>query len=161
MALVEFKNISKIYKMEEVQVRAVDNVSLAIEKGEFAAISGPSGSGKSTMLNIMGLIDLPSEGTVILDGIDIYKDINLTGRSSVPLKLDARLTDLRRNFIGFVFQTFNLIPVLNVRENIEIPLHLGNSPAFEALKGKEKNEWIDYLIETVGLAGWKNVCPNP
>ncbi len=160
MALVEFKNISKIYKMEEVQVRAVDNVSLSIEKGEFAAISGPSGSGKSTMLNMMGLIDLPSEGTVILDGIDIYKDINLTGRSSVPLKLDARLTDLRRNFIGFVFQTFNLIPVLNVRENIEIPLHLGNSPACEALKGKEKNEWIDYLIETVGLAGWKKHKPS-
>ena len=160
MALVEFKNISKIYKMEEVQVRAVDKVSLSIEKGEFAAISGPSGSGKSTMLNIMGLIDLPSEGTVILDGIDIYKDINLTGRSSVPLKLDARLTDLRRNFIGFVFQTFNLIPVLNVRENIEIPLHLGNSPACESLKGKEKNEWIDYLIETVGLAGWKKHKPS-
>ena len=160
MALVEFKNISKIYKMEEVQVRAVDNVSLSIEKGEFAAISGPSGSGKSTMLNIMGLIDLPSEGTVILDGIDIYKDIRLSGRSSVPLKLDARLTDLRRNFIGFVFQTFNLIPVLNVRENIEIPLHLGNSPACESLKGKEKNEWIDYLIETVGLASWKKHKPS-
>ena len=160
MALVEFKNISKIYKMEEVQVRAVDNVSLSIEKGEFAAISGPSGSGKSTMLNIMGLIDLPSEGTVILDGTDIYKNIRLSGRNSIPLKLDARLTDLRRNFIGFVFQTFNLIPVLNVRENIEIPLHLGTSPACESLKGKEKDEWIDYLIETVGLADWKKHKPS-
>ena len=78
MALVEFRNISKVYKMEEVQVRAVDNVSLSIEKGEFAAISGPSGSGKSTMLNIMGLIDLPSEGTVILDGNDIYKNVKLS-----------------------------------------------------------------------------------
>ena len=160
MALIEFRNISKIYKMEEVLVHAVHNVNLSIEKGEFAAISGPSGSGKSTMLNIMGLIDLPSEGTVILDGIDIYKDIKLSGRSSVPLKLDACLTDLRRNFIGFVFQTFNLIPVLNVRENIEIPLHLGNSPACEALKGKEKTEWIDYLIETVGLADWKKHKPS-
>ncbi len=160
MALVEFRNISKIYKMEEVQVRAVDNVSLSIEEGEFAAISGPSGSGKSTMLNIMGLIDLPSEGTVILDGNDIYKDVNISSRRTIPLSLDGRLTDLRRNFIGFVFQTFNLIPVLNVRENIEIPLHLGNSPAFETLKGKEKNDWIDYLIETVGLSEWKKHKPS-
>ncbi len=160
MALVEFRNISKVYKMEEVQVRAVDNVSLSIEKGEFAAISGPSGSGKSTMLNIMGLIDLPSEGTVILDGNDIYKNVKLSAHHSIPLRLDSRLTDLRRKFIGFVFQTFNLIPVLNVRENIEIPLHLGNSPACEELKGKERSEWVDYLIETVGLSDWKKHKPS-
>lgn len=160
MALIEFKNISKIYNMGEVKVRAVDNVSLSIEKGEFAAISGPSGSGKSTMLNIMGLTDLPSEGTVILDGIDIYKNVKFSTHHTIPLSLDGRLTDLRRNFIGFVFQTFNLIPVLNVRENIEIPLHLGNSPACESLKGKEKNEWIDYLIETVGLSEWKKHKPS-
>ncbi|MCR4938693.1 MAG: ABC transporter ATP-binding protein [Treponemataceae bacterium] len=159
MALVEFRNISKIYKMEEVQVRAVDDVSLSIEEGEFAAISGPSGSGKSTMLNIMGLIDLPSEGTVVLDGKDIYKDVKLSARHTIPLRLDGRLTDLRRNLIGFVFQTFNLIPVLNVRENIEIPLHLGNSPASVSLKGKEKSEWIDYLIDTVGLSEWKKHKP--
>lgn len=160
MALVEFRNISKIYNMEEVQVRAVDHANLSIEKGEFAAISGPSGSGKSTMLNIMGLIDLPSEGTVILDGIDIYENVRLSSHHSIPLRLDARLTDLRRNFIGFVFQTFNLIPVLNVRENIEIPLHLGNSPACDELNAKEKNDWVDYLIETVGLGEWKKHRPT-
>lgn len=160
MALVEFKDVSKIYKMDQVQVRAVDKASLTIEEGDFAAISGPSGSGKSTMLNIMGLIDLPSEGSVILNGIDIYKNVKLSKIKSVPMGLDRKLTDLRRSLIGFIFQTFNLIPVLNVQENIEIPLHLGNSPAMESLKGKEKSEWVDYLIETVGLTDWKKHKPS-
>lgn len=160
MALVELKNISKIYQMEKVQVRAVDNASFTIEQGEFVAISGPSGSGKSTLLNIIGLTDLPNSGNVILNGIDVYKDIDLSKAKSLPLGLDSRLTDLRRRQLGFVFQTFNLIPVLNVYENITMPLEIGSSPAKDTMNKKELAEWADYLIETVGLTGWKKHKPS-
>ena len=88
MPLVELKNISKIYQMDKVQVRAVDNASFSIEKGEFVAISGPSGSGKSTLLNIIGLTDLPNSGSVILNGIDVYKDIDLGTTKTIPFTLD-------------------------------------------------------------------------
>ena len=160
MALVELKNISKIYQMDKVQVRAVDNASFSIEKGEFVAISGPSGSGKSTLLNIIGLTDLPSSGSVILNGIDIYKDIDLSKTKTIPLSLDSKLTDLRRQLLGFVFQTFNLIPVLNVRENICLPLEIGASPATQEMNKKELSEWTDFLIETVGLTDWKKHKPS-
>lgn len=160
MAVVELKSISKIYQMEKIAVKAVDNVSFSIEKGSFCAISGPSGSGKSTLLNIIGLTDLPSSGTVLLDGNDIYKGIDLTKNKRTPLSLDSKLTDYRRNSLGFIFQTFNLIPVLTVYENIVIPLHLGNSPAVKTMSKKELEEWTDFLIETVGLTNWKNHRPS-
>jgi len=160
MAIIELKNVSKIYQMEKIQVKAVDNVSFKIEKGEFAAISGPSGSGKSTLLNMIGLIDLPASGSIILEGIDVYKNIRLSADSKVPLKLDSKLTELRRSHLGFIFQTFNLIPVLNVWENIELPLSLGKSVATETLDAKERKEWIEYLLETVGLSKWKNHKPS-
>ena len=160
MAIVELRNVSKIYQMEKVAVKAVDNVSFTIEAGNFCAISGPSGSGKSTLLNLIGLTDLPSAGSVILNGIDIYDGINLSKTHKIPLSIDSKLTDLRRNLLGFIFQTFNLIPVLNVYENISIPLHLGDSPALQNMSKKEKNEWVDYLIETVGLTDWKKHRPS-
>lgn len=160
MALVELKNISKIYQMDKVQVKAVDNASFNIEQGEFVAISGPSGSGKSTLLNIIGLTDLPSAGSVVLNGIDVYKDIDLAKTNTVPLKLDSRLTDLRRQQLGFIFQTFNLIPVLNVYENITMPLEIGSSPAKDTMSKKELSEWTDFLIETVGLTDWKKHKPS-
>ena len=160
MALVELKNISKIYQMDKVQVRAVDDISLSIEKGEFVAISGPSGSGKSTLLNIIGLTDLPNSGSVILDGTDIYKDIDLNTSKTIPLKIDSKLTDLRRQKLGFVFQTFNLIPVLNVYENIKLPLEIGPSPATTTMNKKELAEWTDFLVETVGLTEWKKHKPS-
>ena len=160
MAIVELKNISKIYQMEKVSVKAVDDVSFSIEKGNFCAISGPSGSGKSTLLNIIGLTDFPSSGSVILNGIDIYESVDFSRTKKIPLHLDSKLTDYRRNLLGFVFQTFNLIPVLNVYENIIIPLHLGNSPAIQAMNKKEQAEWVDYLIETVGLTNWKKHRPS-
>ena len=143
MAIVELRNVSKIYQMEKVAVKAVDNVSFTIEAGNFCAISGPSGSGKSTLLNLIGLTDLPSAGSVILNGIDIYDGINLSKTHKIPLSIDSKLTDLRRNLLGFIFQTFNLIPVLNVYENISIPLHLGDSPALQNMSKKEQNEWVD------------------
>ena len=160
MALVELKNVNKIYTMDKVQVKAVDSASFKIEKGEFACLSGPSGSGKSTLLNMIGLIDVPSSGSIVLDGIDIYKDIDLSKHYNIPLKLDSKLTDLRRNLIGFIFQTFNLIPVLNVEENISMPLHLGDSAATSAMNKKETKEWVDFLIETVGLTQWKKHKPS-
>ena len=160
MAIVELKNVSKIYQMEEVSVKAVDDVSFSINEGSFCAISGPSGSGKSTLLNIIGLTDIPSSGSVFLNGIDIYKGIDLSKTHRIPLSIDSKLTDLRRNLLGFIFQTFNLIPVLNVFENIVIPLHLGDSPALNSMNKKERDEWVDYLIETVGLTNWKKHRPS-
>lgn len=160
MALVELKNVSKIYQMDTVQVKAVNDASFQINEGDFCAISGPSGSGKSTLLNIIGLTDLPSSGSVILNGIDIYKDIDLSKTKNIPLSIDSKLTDLRRSFLGFIFQTFNLVPVLNVYENIELPLHLGDSPAVEKMSPKERKEWVDFLIETVGLSDWKKHRPS-
>lgn len=159
MAVIELKNVSKIYQMEKVQVRAVDNASFKIEQGEFAALSGPSGSGKSTLLNMIGLIDLPTSGSIILEGIDVYRGINLEKSKKVPFKIDSKLTELRRSHLGFIFQTFNLIPVLNVWENVEFPLTLGKSVA-SSLSASEKKDWVSFLLETVGLSDWKNHKPS-
>ena len=145
--------------MGSVHVNAVDNVSFQIEQGDFAAISGPSGSGKSTLLNMIGLIDLPSSGSLVIDGIDVYKDTKLSINGHIPAKLDKRLTELRRKELGFIFQTFNLVPVLNVRENIEMPLRLGHSPAADTLSKTEEAEWLDFLIATVGLEKWSTHRP--
>lgn len=160
MALIELKNISKIYQMDQVQVKAVDNASFSINKGEFAAISGPSGSGKSTLLNIIGLIDLPSSGSLILNDTDVYKEIDLARTNGIPLKLDSKLTELRRSHLGFIFQTFNLIPVLNVFENIQFPLTLGKSPATDTMSKQEQKEWVDFLLEKVGLKDRRNNRPS-
>lgn len=160
MNLIELKDISKNYKMDKVIVKAVDKASFSIKKGEFAAISGSSGSGKSTLLNIIGLIDLPTSGTLLLNGNDIYAQTKLSADTKLSASLDKKLTVLRRKNLGFIFQTFNLIPVLNVRENVELPLTLGSSFATETMGKKELGEWIDFLIETVGLSAWKNHKPS-
>lgn len=160
MSLIELKNICKNYQMDKVVVKAVDEASFKIEKGEFAAISGPSGSGKSTLLNMIGLIDIPTSGTLMLNGKDIYKDTKLSINTKLGVKLDNELTVLRRQNLGFIFQTFNLIPVLNVRENIELPLTLGSTIASETMNKKELSEWIDFLVDTVGLSAWKTHKPS-
>lgn len=160
MNLIELKDISKNYKMDKVIVKAVDKASFSIKKGEFAAISGSSGSGKSTLLNIIGLIDLPTSGSLLLNGNDIYAQTKLSAGTKLSAVLDKKLTVLRRKNLGFIFQTFNLIPVLNVRENVELPLTLGSSFATETMGKKELDEWIDFLIETVGLSAWKNHKPS-
>lgn len=160
MNLIELKDISKNYKMDKVIVKAVDKASFSIKKGEFAAISGSSGSGKSTLLNIIGLIDLPTSGSLLLNGNDIYAQTKLSADTKLSAVLDKKLTLLRRKNLGFIFQTFNLIPVLNVRENVELPLTLGSSFATETMGKKELDEWIDFLIETVGLSAWKNHKPS-
>lgn len=160
MAIIEIKDICKNYQMGKVCVQAVNNASFIINQGEFASISGPSGSGKSTLLNLMGLIDLPSSGKLILNGIDVYKDFNVQEIKSIPAKLDNHLTQLRRQNLGFIFQNFNLIQVLNVYENIELPLKLGELPEERAMSKNQSTEWINFLIETVGLTDWKNHKPT-
>lgn len=181
MSVISLHDIHKSYPMGKQRVEAVKGVSFKIEKGEFAAISGPSGSGKSTILNMMGLIDLPSSGSIVIGDTDVYKDVKLNQvevnntrwassvssekkkkkLTSVPKKLDKYITALRRSHLGFIFQTFNLIPVLNVYENIEFPLILeSKNPASKSpvddFTRAQKKEWINYLIEKVGLTDWKD-----
>ncbi len=135
MSVVELKGVKKQYMLGQTRVDALRGVDLEIGKGEFLAIAGPSGSGKSTMLNMFGCIDLPTEGTVRIDGTDV----GALG--------DKELTRYRREKIGFIFQSFNLIPVLNVYENIEFPLLLRRS-----LSKKERGDIVMRFIEEVGLA---------
>lgn len=160
MPIIELQHICKTYQMGKIEVQALQDISFTIERGEFAALSGPSGSGKSTLLNVIGLIDLPSSGKVMLDEIDVYKNMKPVSGDKIPAKIDRRLTTLRRTHLGFIFQNFNLIPVLNVQENVELPLKLGKSPATENMTKMQMTEWIDYLIERVGLTGWKRHKPS-
>lgn len=188
MAVVSLKDVHKFYPLGKERIEAVRGVSFDIEKGEFAAVSGPSGSGKSTILNMIGLIDLPSSGSIIIGDTDVYDGVDLADaetvntrwasagpdkkdgkkkkvRVAIPSKLDRRITALRRSHLGFIFQTFNLIPVLNVYENVEFPLLLeskdknSKSPVDDFTKA-QKEEWINFLIEKVGLTDWKNHKAN-
>ena len=144
MDIVKLNEVKKNYPLGKVTVKAIKGVNLCIEKGDFISIAGPSGSGKTTILNMIGCIDKPTEGTV-----------EIGGRCTAEMK-DRELTTLRHEFLGFIFQSFNLIPVLNVYENIEFPLLLGK----DRIEKKEKREWIDYLIEEVGLAEQRSQRPN-
>jgi putative ABC transport system ATP-binding protein len=134
MPVVELKGVRKHYMLGQTKVEALRGVDLSIERGEFLAIAGPSGAGKSTMLNMFGCIDLPTEGSVTIDGTE------------VATLGERELTRYRREKIGFIFQSFNLIPVLNVRENIEFPLLLRRE-----LSKKEREALVDRFIEEVGL----------
>lgn len=160
MSILELQGISKIYQMGKTSVNAVSEATFSVEQGEFACISGPSGSGKSTLLNLIGLIDLPTSGKLILDKTDVYGEIALSALKNIPRKLDRRMTELRRLHLGFIFQNFNLIQVLNVRENVELPLRLGHLPQNREMNVAQQTEWVDYLIETVGLTGWKKHKPS-
>ena len=160
MTIIEMHGVSKKYQMGRLFVPAVKDISFSIEKGEFAAISGPSGSGKSTLLNLMGLIDLPSAGRIVLDGIDVYKDCTLPDDNKVPRGLDRRITELRSSHLGFIFQNFNLIPVLNVYENVDLPLNLMDKKDNHLnMNRAERAEWIRFLIEKVGLTAWSKHKP--
>ena len=143
MAIVQVENVSKHYRLGDQDVRALTNVSLAIEPGVFLAIAGPSGSGKSTLLNIIGCIDTPTSGRVIIDGHDV------SGRTP------DQLADLRARTIGFIFQTFNLLPVLSAEENVEYPLL-----QLPELTKAQRRERVQHYLEVVGLSKYATHRPN-
>lgn len=139
MAFIEIKNLNKIYGKGEVEVKALNNINLEINEGEFVAIVGASGSGKSTLLHLLGGVDKPSSGEVILNGTNMYS-----------LK-ERELSILRKRKIGFVFQFFNLIPVLTAEENIEMPVLLDG--------GKMDKEYKAELLKILGLEERKKHHP--
>jgi putative ABC transport system ATP-binding protein len=134
MALVELRNVSKIYRLGEEEIRALDDVTLDIEAGELISIIGPSGSGKSTLMHILGCLDSPTKGTIQLDGVMIQ---NASARE---------LASIRNRKIGFVFQFFNLLPKLSVLQNVELPMIYSGIPA------KERRERSMASLEAVGMA---------
>jgi len=142
MINMELTNVSKIYKVDEVTVTALDNVSLKIENGDFISIVGPSGSGKSTLMHILGLLDKPTSGVVKLDG------------EEVSFKNDVKLASLRNKKIGFVFQSFNLLPRTTALANVELPLIYGGVSA------KERHERSKEVLESVGLRQRTHHFPN-
>lgn len=133
-ALVEIQDISKIYNPGENEVRALDHISLTIQKGEFVAIIGQSGSGKSTLMNMIGCLDVPTDGTYILNGQNVSK------------LSDNELSDIRNQEIGFIFQGFNLIANLTAQENVELPL------IYRGVPKKERHELSVAALKKVGLA---------
>lgn len=140
--LIELKNIYKIYHMGDEEVRASDGVSLSIDRGEFVAIVGKSGSGKSTLMNIIGALDVPTEGEYILGGEDVSE------------MSDDQLAQIRNKMIGFIFQQYNLLPKLNLLENVELPLLYAGVPV------QERRERALKSLAKVGLEEkWKNL-PN-
>ena len=147
MSIVTLKDVKKTYPLGKTEVHAIKGVTFDIEKGDFISIIGPSGSGKSTILNMIGCIDIPTEGALSINGQE-------TGILS-----DKEITNLRHSVIGFIFQSFNLLPVLNVYENIEFPLLIGKTKLSVSEK-KEAKEYINFLIEEVGLEKWKTHKPN-
>lgn len=140
MEILQAKDLRKIYGSGENAVCALDGVDLSVLKGEFVAIVGTSGSGKSTLLHMLGGLDRPTGGTVMVDGKDIFS-----------LK-DEALTIFRRRKIGFVFQAYNLVPVLNVYENIVLPIQLDG--------GKPDKDFVQEIVQTLGLDGRLNALPS-
>ena len=133
-SIVSVKNVSKVYLLGKTEVPAVRDASIEVGEGEFLSIAGPSGSGKTTLLNLIGCVDTPTSGTVVVNGRD-------TGRLS-----ERALTDLRLRTIGFIFQSFNLVPVLSVFQNVEFPLLLQGT-----LSKPERRRRVEALLDAVGL----------
>ncbi|MDB0441567.1 peptide ABC transporter ATP-binding protein [Clostridioides difficile] len=140
MDILRVENLTKSYGKNETKVDAIKNVSLSIKKGEFIAITGPSGSGKSTLLHLLGGVDRPTSGNVYINDVDIY---NLKTKD---------LAIFRRRNIGLIYQFYNLIPVLNVKENILLPAELDNR--------KIDKEYLNDLMKTLGLSDRENHLPN-
>ena len=140
--ILKLENLSKAYTLGKRSVTALSSVNLQVNKGEFVAIMGPSGSGKTTLLNVLGCLDKPTGGKVLLDGVDIAK---------LPEK---ELYKIRRSKIGFVFQTFNLLPYLNARENVELPMEGTKIPK------SERKRKASELLGMVGLSGREEHRPH-
>ena len=140
MELMQIQHLSKVYGQGENQVRAVDDISFTVEKGEFLAIIGPSGSGKSTLLHILGGVDCPTSGKVFVDGQDVYA------------RNEDQLAIFRRRQVGLIYQFYNLIPVLNVVENMTLPV---------LMDGRQVNqERLEELLDVLGLRGREKYLPN-
>ncbi len=140
MELIQVQNLTKIYGAGDNMIKALDNVSFSVQKGECVAIIGPSGSGKSTLLHILGGVDRPTSGKVFVDGCDVYA------------QSDEQLAVFRRRQVGLIYQFYNLIPVLNVSENITLPV---------LMDGRTVNEErFQELIGTLGLRGREKHLPN-
>jgi putative ABC transport system ATP-binding protein len=142
MKVIEIKDVEKIYNDSEVQVHAVNGVSLSFEEGEFAAIVGPSGSGKTTLLNMLGGLDNPTSGEILIGGVNIGK---LKG---------SKLIDFRLYNIGFVFQSYNLIPVLTAKENTEFVMQM------QGTSKEKRNKRVTELLTAVGLGDRLDSRPN-
>ena len=140
MTILQTQNLTKYYGAAPNQVRALDGVDLQIAAHEFIAVVGQSGSGKSTLLHMLGGLDVPTGGNVVVDGHDL------------SAMTDEQLTIFRRRNVGFVFQSFNLVPILSVYENIVLPVELDGSRVDTA--------FVDEIIEAVGLADKRNAMPN-
>ena len=142
-AIVELRTVVKEYPLGKLVVRALQSVDLVIQKGEFAVIAGPSGSGKTTLLNMVGCVDVPTSGTVLIDG------------QSTSALNDRQRTNLRLNKLGFIFQTFNLISVLTAEQNVEFPLLLQGR-----LTRAERTRRVEEMVEMVGLTPQLRQHPN-
>jgi len=142
MSLIEIKKLSKIYESGEERVTALGEVSLNIERGEFISVMGPSGSGKSTLLTILGGLNHPTEGEVVVDEIPIYQ---------LPLE---KLADFRREYLGFIFQSFQLIPYLTVIENVMLPL------AITEKSNQEQLNLAEEILKKIGLEGKRKRLPD-
>ncbi len=142
MAVIVVENLHKIYKSGQVSVHAIRGIDLQFEQGEFTAIVGPSGSGKTTLLNLLGGIDTPTQGRILIENVDITQ------------LSDTELTDFRLWNIGFVFQAYNLIPVLTAAENIEFIMHLQGRPK------AERKKRVAELLEQTGLKDKANARPS-
>lgn len=140
MEVLKTESLKKYYNQSKVVVKAIDGVDISVSHGEFIAIVGSSGSGKSTLLNMLGGLDRPTDGSVFVDGKDIFSF------------KDEELTIFRRRKIGFVFQSYNLVPVLNVYENIVLPIELDGNNVDE--------EYVDSIITALGLKEKINSMPN-
>jgi putative ABC transport system ATP-binding protein len=140
MNILEIKNLSKIYGKGETAVKALDDVSFSIKKGEFVCIIGPSGSGKSTLLHLLGGVDRPTSGNVLIDNTDIYQ-LN-----------ETQLAIFRRRQIGLIYQFYNLIPILTVEENITLPMLLDEH--------KVDKKQLDHVVNTLGLTNRMKHLPN-
>ncbi len=140
MEILRVENLCKTYGKGENEVKALDNVSFSVNRGDFIAIIGPSGSGKSTLLHILGGVDKPTSGKVYMDGTDIYA------------QNDEQLAIFRRRQVGLIYQFYNLIPVLNVTENITLPVLMDGQ--------KVNNDRLKELLETLKLTGRENNLPN-
>ena len=140
MEIVKMEHVTKIYGEGNTRVWALDDVNLTVNKGEIVAVVGASGSGKSTLLHVMGGVDTPNEGNVIVDGKDITR------------QTDEEMSVFRRRKIGFVFQAYHLIPVLTVEENIKMPILLDHR--------KPDRDYIDHIIEMLGLKDRRKHLPN-